>query len=79
MNMNHRRFTDLFNQLGLQSDSESVKLFIEKNEHFDASLRLDEAPFWSESQAALLRDEILKDADWAEVVDQLNVALRVRV
>ena len=77
--MNHRRFTDLFNQLGLQSDSESVKLFIEKNELFDASLRLDEAPFWSESQAALLRDEILKDADWAEVVDQLNVALRVRV
>jgi hypothetical protein len=40
------------------------------------SIRLESAPFWSEAQSALLRDEILLDADWAEVVDQLNTALR---
>ena len=28
------------------------------------------------SSEAVLREEILEDADWAEVVDQLNAALR---
>ncbi|MBQ0921089.1 DUF2789 family protein [Hydrogenophaga aromaticivorans] len=27
---------------------------------------------------ALLREELLEDANWAEVVDQLNVALRTQ-
>lgn len=31
--------------------------------------------FWSKSQARFLRDEILADADWAEVVDELNLRL----
>jgi hypothetical protein len=37
---------------------------------------LADAFFWTESQSQFLRDEILDDADWAEVVDQLNVMLR---
>ena len=37
---------------------------------------LADAFFWSPSQAELLREEILDDADWAEVVDQLDVLLR---
>ncbi|MBW4964577.1 DUF2789 family protein, partial [Sulfitobacter sp. CW3] len=32
--------------------------------------------FWTDSQKAFLREEILDDADWAEVVDELNVLLR---
>jgi len=36
---------------------------------------LAEAPFWSTAQAAFLREEILNDADWAEVIDQLNARL----
>jgi hypothetical protein len=39
-------------------------------------LHLADAFFWSPSQADLLRTEILDDADWAEVVDQLDVMLR---
>jgi len=39
-------------------------------------LHLADAFFWSPSQAELLREEILDDADWAEVVDQLDVLLR---
>jgi hypothetical protein len=35
-----------------------------------------DAFFWTKSQAEFLRDEILDDADWAEVVDQLDVLLR---
>ena len=32
-------------------------------------------PLSPEEQARFLRDEILEDADWAEVVDQLNAML----
>jgi hypothetical protein len=31
--------------------------------------------FWTENQKNLLRSEILEDADWAEVVDELNLLL----
>ncbi len=39
-------------------------------------LHLADAFFWSEGQRQMLRDEILEDADWAEVIDQLDVLLR---
>ncbi len=32
-------------------------------------------PFWSPVQAAFLCEELAEDADWAEVVDGLNVLL----
>ena len=35
---------------------------------------------WADGESAFavraMREELLEDADWAEVVDQLNVALR---
>ena len=39
---------------------------------------LSEAAFWTPAQAAFLREEILNDADWAEVIDQLNAELHVQ-
>ena len=36
---------------------------------------LAEAPFWSDAQARFLRQEILEDADWAQVIDELNLML----
>lgn len=33
-------------------------------------------PLWLPAQATLLRDEILEDADSAEIVDKLDAALR---
>ena len=39
-------------------------------------VRLEDAGFWTPAQAALLRQQLLEDADWAGVVDQLNLALR---
>ena len=38
-------------------------------------MRLEDAPFWSTAQSQLLREERRDDADWAMVVDRLNVAL----
>jgi Protein of unknown function (DUF2789) len=41
-------------------------------------VRRHEATFWTESQAGFLRESVLADADWANVVDGLNVDLHAR-
>ena len=66
----------LFKQLGLDNDPVSIDQFIATHSPLKPELHLADAFFWTESQAAFLRDEILDDADWAEVVDQLDVLLR---
>ena len=76
MNRSYHRFTELFLQLGLPSDVDGIKHFLENHSPLDPSIRLENAPFWTQAQSTLLRDEILQDADWAEVIDQLNAALR---
>ena len=67
---------NLFKQLGLADDAESIDKFIATHSPLKPELYLADAFFWSESQAQFLRDDILDDADWAEVVDQLDVLLR---
>nr|WP_315596053.1 DUF2789 domain-containing protein [uncultured Cupriavidus sp.] len=69
-------FADLFAQLGLPTDEAAIGEFIAGHSPLPRSIELCEAPFWTPSQAALLRDEFIDDADWAPVVDQLNLALR---
>lgn len=66
---------NLFAQLGLPSDDAAIEAFISAHQHLASDLTLSEAPFWSAAQAAFLREEMLKDADWAEVIDQLNARL----
>ncbi len=66
----------LFKQLGLDSDPTSIDQFIATHSPLKPELHLADAFFWSKSQADFLRGEILDDADWAEVVDQLDVLLR---
>ncbi|MCI0993907.1 DUF2789 domain-containing protein [Pseudomonas corrugata] len=66
----------LFKQLGLPDDAISIDQFIASHSPLKPELHLADAFFWSKSQQQLLRDEILEDADWAVVVDQLDVLLR---
>ena len=66
----------LFKQLGLDHDQASIDRFIKQNSPLPEGCRLADAPFWDKAQAAFLCEEILEDADWAEVVDQLNLLLR---
>lgn len=66
----------LFKQLGLPDDAKSIDQFIVSHSPLKPGQRLADAFFWSEGQQQLLRDEILEDADWAMVVDQLDVLLR---
>ncbi len=70
------RFRDLFAQLGLPSDNESIGRFIESNRPLPGDVLLADAPCWTPAQAALLKEQLRQDADWAEVIDQLNLALR---
>lgn len=70
------RFSELFKQLGLPADEAGIARFLMQHAPLPGGQALEDAPFWTPAQAALLREEILRDADWAEVVDQLNEALR---
>ncbi len=76
MDKSIHQFSDLFAQLGLPDDEPAIRQFLSAHRPLAADIALADAPFWTASQAAFLREEILEDADWAELVDQLNLALR---
>jgi Protein of unknown function (DUF2789) len=76
MDTAHHGFTELFAQLGLPSDEASIHSFITAHGRLPDHVRLEEAPCWTAAQARLLRESLAQDADWATVVDRLNVALR---
>ena len=64
----------LFEQLGLNSDQQSIDEFVSKHALAD-DVKVSEAPFWTPQQARFLKEELREDADWAPVVDELNVLL----
>lgn len=68
----------LFAQLGLPHRDAEIDQFIQTHSHLAGFISLADAPYWTPAQAAFLREEILKDADWAEVIDQLNTRLHAR-
>ncbi len=66
----------LFDQLGLDSSDEDIEAFIDDCHTIPDNLALYDAGFWTPSQAAFLKQAVEEDADWAEVVDNLNAMLR---
>ena len=76
MNQGFHQFCELFAQLGLPSEDHEIRGFIHRHSPLPSSVALEEADFWTPAQATLLKEAILHDGDWAEVVDQLNAALR---
>lgn len=70
------RFHDLFAQLGLPNDAVAIQQFIATHAPLAAETSLADAAFWTPAQALFLREALAQDADWAELVDQLNAALR---
>ena len=67
---------NLFEQLGLPGEEADIARFVAAHRPLAASIALADAPCWSVAQAQFLREEIAEDADWSEVVDQLNLMLR---
>ncbi|MFK0090695.1 DUF2789 domain-containing protein [Pseudomonas sp. NPDC090755] len=72
---NHK-FSELFKQLGLPDDPVGIDQFITTHSPLKGEIKLVDAPFWNSSQKAFLQQSINDDADWAELFDQLNEALR---
>jgi hypothetical protein len=66
--------TNLFLQLGLPESPQDIAQFIHAHQ-LEADVLLPDAPFWNESQRALLAEQWKADAAWAVVVDQLSEAL----
>ena len=69
------RMSDLFDQLGLPSDSQAIEDFISKNKSKTSNQSIDQLEIWTPAQAAFLKQAWVDDADWAEVVDELSARL----
>jgi len=67
---------NLFAQLGLPADEAGLENFIATHRPLANDIALYRAPFWTETQRAFLKEEIIGDADWAPVIDELNGRLR---
>ena len=66
----------LFDQLGLDDTDEAIQAFISRYKPVPGEVELHQAGFWNSSQASFLKQAIDDDADWSEVVDQLDTMLR---
>jgi hypothetical protein len=75
MEQGQHEFSELFKQMGLPSDSESIETFIAEHRGLPETTKLTAAPFWTQPQRDFLLKALHDDADWAPMVDQLNVEL----
>jgi hypothetical protein len=76
MEMPTHTIVSLFDQLGLESTDEAIDAFININSPLSGNVMLHKADFWNTSQASCLKEMKDEDADWAEIVDQLDAMLR---
>lgn len=76
MQLHQHGMTELFEQLGLGSSPWEIDEFINAHRHPRDTKPLHQASFWTQAQASFLREAIEEDADWAALVDQLDVMLR---
>ena len=64
----------LFDQLGLDSSNEAINDFIREHQ-LEADVALEDAPFWKAWQVDFFQEVRTLDADWVEVVDELDASL----
>lgn len=75
MENNLHTMTHLFAQLGLPAEPAAIDHFIAAHRPLARGTELPCASFWSSAQRDFLKEEIVEDADWAGVIDELNVRL----
>ncbi|MFT5887830.1 MAG: hypothetical protein ACI9BO_000643 [Zhongshania sp.] len=66
----------LFQQLGLPASDEEIEKFIVRHRPLPRGLQIHEASFWKPAQTQLLKESLDLDAEWAELVDELDARLR---
>ncbi|MBV2128233.1 DUF2789 domain-containing protein [Arsukibacterium indicum] len=75
MDTSNHNMANLFMQLGLDNKPDAIKSFISRHK-LPGHVALADAPFWSAAQASFIRESLKEDADWAEIIDELNTQLR---
>lgn len=78
MQLAQHDLSELFAQLGLPDDKAAIESFIAAHRPLPDDVKLSEADFWTPAQASFLREGLRDDADWAPLVDTLNVCLRAK-
>ena len=71
---NHFSMKALFDQLGLPSEQDQIRNFIHAHT-LKSQQSIENADFWSKSQASFLHEALLEDSDWTELVDHLSTSL----
>lgn len=66
---------DLFSQLGLDSSDEGIDYFIYQNKGLPENMHIEDADIWTDAQRNFIKAELEEDAEWCELIDQLNVML----
>jgi hypothetical protein len=66
----------LFDQLGIDSSDQGIDAFVAEHGSLASNVKLHQADFWTEAQSAFLQQMTSEDADWAEIVDELDARLR---
>lgn len=67
--------TELFNQLGLESNQAAITQFVQAHP-LAPGAALQDAAFWSEAQRHFIQESWHEDSDWSELIDQLDNLLR---
>ncbi|MDN3452632.1 MULTISPECIES: DUF2789 domain-containing protein [unclassified Psychrobacter] len=65
---------ELFAQLGLDSSDEAIDKFVTEHQ-LSSEEKLTESSIWTDNQRMFLQEEWQKDAEWVEVIDDLNVRM----
>jgi hypothetical protein len=74
MDTTESNMTNLFLQLGLPAEKADIAAFI-RDHQLAEGVRVSEAPYWNDGQRQFLREQLVVDADWAIIVDELSEAL----
>jgi hypothetical protein len=74
MDTTESNMTNLFLQLGLPEGKDEIAAFI-RSHQLPEDVRVSEAEYWNDGQRQFLREQLVVDADWAIIVDELSEAL----
>ncbi|OCQ18431.1 hypothetical protein A7985_23530 [Pseudoalteromonas luteoviolacea] len=75
MDTSYHSLKSLFSQLGLENSDEHISQFIDCNK-LQSHILIKDAPFWNEGQKNFIEESLNEDADWSEVIDELDALLR---
>ncbi|MCF2860322.1 DUF2789 domain-containing protein [Pseudoalteromonas sp. SMS1] len=75
MDTSYHSLKTLFAQLGLENSDDHISHFIDHN-RLPSHTLIKDAPFWNEGQRHFIEESLREDADWSEVIDELDALLR---